>query len=327
MDKYYITGVAGMIGSNTALEFLKCGKTVIGLDNFWRGRKENIKILETYDNFEFRYSDLSSDTTWANDIGHDDYIVHIADIVAGIGYVFDNEWSVFAQNNKINSMIASVIVEKIPKKVVYLGTACSYPLSLQKSVSESVLSESLKYPAEPESGYGWSKLMGEIELKLAVKNLSTKLVILDLHNVYGSPSIYKGNTSQVIPALIWKAISNPSGELNIWGDGLQGRAFVHTSDVVNAIKLATEYEGAIDCFMIGPNVCTTIKGIADLICEHPKIGVAEITYDLAKPVGDIGRYADATLANKELGWHSMMTMKDGIFNLIDYVFDEEMEDD
>ena len=33
--KVYITGVAGMIGSNTARALLKEGNTVIGIDNLW----------------------------------------------------------------------------------------------------------------------------------------------------------------------------------------------------------------------------------------------------------------------------------------------------
>jgi nucleoside-diphosphate-sugar epimerase len=326
MNKFYVTGVAGMIASNVALELLKSGNKVIGLDNFWRGKKENIKKLEDYDNFEFRYIDLSLETAWADDMTGEDQIIHIADIVAGIGYVFSNEWSVFAQNNRINSMVASIVVEKEPQKIVYLGTACSYPQSLQRSVTESALSENLKYPAEPESGYGWSKLMGEIELQLAVKKSVTKLITLDLHNVYGSPCIYKEDTSQVIPALIWKAVSSTDNELNIWGDGQQGRAFVHTSDVARAILLATQYDGDIDCFMIGPSVCTTIQDVATLICQHPKINITNITYDLTKPVGDIGRYADAALAEEELGWKPEMDIKDGVFGLIDYIIDEEIID-
>ncbi len=320
MCKYYVTGVAGMIGSTVARQLLQAGNEVIGLDNFWRGREENLVDLKVFDNFSFRYADLATDSSWSEDLVESDRIIHIADIVAGIGYVFNNEWEIFSQNNKINNMVAAVIREKKPEKVVYLGTACSYPQSMQKSVTDSVLCETDKYPAEPESGYGWSKLIGEIELRLAVKDERTNLIVLDLHNVYGYPCIYKEETSQVIPALIWKALSSKNGSpLDIWGDGSQGRAFVHVTDVANAVVLATQYLGEYDCFMIGPTTCTTIKAVAELVCEHPDIMISDITFDLTKPVGDIGRYADNTLARNELGWSPLIEIREGIFDLIDSI--------
>lgn len=326
MKKYYLTGVAGMIGSNVARDLLDQDCIVIGVDNFWRGTKENVSVLELYDNFEFRYADISTDLDWANDMLKNDQLIHIADIVAGIGYVFCNEWAVFSENNKINTSIASLLVDKQPERIIYLGTACSYPESMQQSVYDSILSEKDKFPAKPESGYGWSKLMGEIEFKLAIKNSDTRLITLDLHNVYGDPCIYKEDTSQVIPALIWKAISSKDSSLNIWGNGLQGRAFVHTSDVSKAIKLATEYEGDLDNFMIGPNFCTTIKEVANIICSHPLISISEITYDLTKPVGDIGRFANNSLAVKELGWSQEKDINKGIHELIDYILKLEKND-
>jgi len=323
MAKIYVTGCAGMIGSNAADILLQNKGQVIGIDNFWRGRKENIKKLETFPGFEFRYCDISADSSWADDMDKSDTIIHIADIVAGIGYVFDNEWGVFSQNNRINTAVASIVVDKFPRKLIYLGTACSYPLSLQRNIESSELSESLKFPAEPESGYGWSKLLGEIEFKLAVKKSNTQFLTLDLHNVYGAPCVYADRTSQVIPSLIWRALSNPNQPLTVWGDGSQGRAFVHVDDVTSAIKSAITYEGTEDCIMIGPDICTSIREVAEIICQHPKIKIDQIEYDITKPTGDIGRFADYSLANSVLAWAPSVPINTGIFELIDYIVDQE----
>lgn len=323
MSKLFITGAAGMIGSNVCQFFLDSGYEVVGIDNFWRGTEENIAPLRSSSNFTFRELDLSESLLWAEDMQPDDAVIHIADIVAGIGYVFSNEYDVFAMNCKINSMVTSVIRDKTPTKVIYLGTACSYPQDLQRDVDNSMLSEKLKFPADPESGYGWSKLIGEIELKLAVKDQKTDLVILDLHNVYGTPCIYKEQTSQVIPSLIWRAYSEKADSLTVWGNGQQGRAFVHVKDVVSAVFKAFEYGGDQTNFMIGPDFCTTIRTVAETILKHPKINVQSIDYDLDKPMGDIGRFADYSLASSELGWNPTMDLQEGIFELIDYVVDQE----
>jgi len=320
--KVYVTGVAGLIGSNTVRVLLEDGFSVVGIDNLWRGTKENISDLFAHSNFTFRHADLISDHDWYRDMGPADSLIHIADIVAGIGYVFSNEWSVFKNNLLINTSVARIVNQLAPGRFIYLGTACSYPKHLQRSVDISMLSESDKFPADPESGYGWSKLVGEIEFKLATKGTNTRFIVLDLHNVYGWPCAYRDNTSQVIPALIFKAINAVNRKLSVWGNGRQGRAFLHVSDVVSAIRLALDYSGVHSAFMIGPNRCTTISEVADIIQSHPKIHIDEIIFDTSKPTGDIGRFADSTLALNELKWSPKVDFQSGLHELIDRIIDD-----
>lgn len=324
MSRIYITGVAGMIGSVVATEFVNSGFDVIGVDNFWRGRFENLLPMSNRDNFDFRLSDLRFDDSWSEDITKDDIIIHVADVVAGIGYVFENEFEVYRNNCQINTAVATLVSKKCPKKVIYLGTACSYPKKMQQSVSESQLKETDKFPANPESGYGWSKLMGEVELQLAVKKSFTQLIVLDLHNVYGWPSNYWDSRAQVIPALIGRAKRLSGEPLTVWGDGLQGRAFVHVNDVVRAIRLAFDYYGDHNNFMIGPNYCSTIKDVASIIIKHTSIKSSELTFDRSKPTGDIGRFADYSLAKKYLGWEPKISLEEGVNDLIENILNHKL---
>lgn len=318
--RIFVTGAAGMIGSNIARAFLKDGATVVGIDNLWRGTTGNLSSLTSARNFIFRHADIISDHDWYRDLTSDDTIVHTADIVAGIGYVFSNEWGVFQKNVLINTQVSRVVNHFQPARLIYLGTACSYPQGLQRSVHDSVLSEATKFPADPESGYGWSKLIGEIEFKLAVKGMKTRLTVIDLHNVYGWPCVYKDSTAQVIPSLIFKALQSTDGKLSVWGNGKQGRAFLHVSDVVAGVKAAAEYNGDEGNFMLGPDHCTTIAEVASLIQQHPRIKIDEIVFDPTKPTGDIGRFADASLAGRELGWTLKVPLHQGLHDLIDNVF-------
>jgi len=320
--KIYITGVAGMIGSNVARDLLGEGRSVIGIDNLWRGTKKNIVDLFDYENFTFQHTDLISDHNWYRDMNSTDTLIHIADIVAGIGYVFSNEWTVFQQNLLINTNVARVVNHHTPERFIYLGTACSYPQQMQRSVDASELAEKDKIPADPESGYGWSKLIGEIEFILATKDTLTNFTVLDLHNVYGWPCIYQDGTSQVIPALINKALNSSDGKLSVWGDGKQGRAFVHVKDVVSSIKLALAYAGVHSTFMIGPNYCTTILEVANTIQSHPEVEIGEIIFNTSKPTGDIGRFANPSLAKQELGWVPQVDFKVGLHELIDQIIDD-----
>ncbi len=243
--RVFVTGCAGMIGSNIATALLAAGHRVVGVDNLWRGTAGNLATLKAHANFDYRHADIAADQNWSFDVGHDDTIIHTADIVAGIGFVFANEWTIFQKNVLINTEIARIVHFREPRQLIYLGTACSYPQGLQRSTEGSVLSEAVKFPADPKSGYGWSKLIGDVEFRLAAKGKRTRLTVLDLHNVYGWPCVYRDNTSQVIPALIMKALTSPDRTLSVWGDGRQGRAFVHVSDVVAAVSSALAYQGRL----------------------------------------------------------------------------------
>lgn len=322
IEKVYVTGAAGMIGSNVARGLLECGFAVVGVDNLWRGTKRNIADLLSMQDFIFRHADIIADRDWYRDMDGRSTLIHTADIVAGIAYVFANEWSVFQKNILINTQIARIVAEVQPRHLIYLGTACSYPQKLQRSVDTSVLSEAAKLPADPESGYGWSKLVGEIEFRLAIKDTSTRFTVLDLHNVYGWPCIYRDSTSQVIPSLIFKALNAKDRKLSVWGDGKQGRAFLHVSDVVAAVRAAMSYSGSEPTFMIGPDHCTTIAEVARLIQAHPKVGIDEIVFDTTKPTGDIGRFADARLALRELSWAPRTELRAGLHDLIDRIIDD-----
>lgn len=312
----YVTGAAGMIGSNFCRVALLSGYRVIGVDNLSRGRLENIAPFLRDDNFEFVHSDIASDLEWAKNISQSDIVVHLADIVGGIGFVARNEWSIFNTNIRINSNIARILNLFKPKQLVYVGTACSYPKGMQRSINTSGLIETDKYPADPESGYGWSKLIGDIEYSMLCKENDIVYTNLDLHNVYGSPCDFNPTTAQVLPSLIFKALTTDL--LEIWGDGEQGRAFVEVRDVAAAILAAINF-GKNGCFMIGPSVCTTINSIANILITNPKVKAKSMINDLSKPVGDIGRFYSGRSSFDTLGWSPTITIDQGLSDLIDYI--------
>jgi GDP-D-mannose 3', 5'-epimerase len=312
----YVTGAAGMIGSVFCREALLSGFKVVGIDNLSRGSFENLKPLEVNTSFSFVHADISCDLEWSKHINNSDIIVHLADIVGGIGYVANNEWSIFNQNLRINSHLARIVNLCQPRKLIYVGTACSYPQGMQRSVDKSGLTETDKFPADPESGYGWSKLIGDIEYALLCKSNGVTYTNLDLHNVYGSPCDFNPATAQVIPSLIYKALT--SEQLVIWGNGEQGRAFVEVRDVAAAILAAIDLDMG-GSYMIGPNSCTTINGVVELLLGNPKVKAKTVVKDLSQPVGDIGRYYCGSAAHRNLGWIPKISIEQGLSDLVEYI--------
>lgn len=246
-------------------------------------------------------------------IGTTEYVVHLADVVAGIDYVFKNQGELFRINNLINSNVFDCCrkagKEKI-KGVIYVGTVCSFPLTRQNTLNPEPLREEELFPALPESAYGWSKLMGQLEMGYLEKETGIPCCILMLHNVYGTPTDF-GERSQVIPALIRKAINNPEEPFNVWGSGEQGRAFIHVNDIVNALVLALDKGWGHGHIQIGPSHCTSIKEIAYKIIEISGKDIKPF-FDTSKPEGDKARCADYSKAKEILDWEPTVSLEEGL---------------
>jgi nucleoside-diphosphate-sugar epimerase len=193
---------------------------------------------------------------------------------------------------------------------LYVGTVCSFPQFRQSTLDPEPLREEELYPAQPESAYGWSKLIGQLELSYLEQETGIPCCTLMLHNAYGSPADY-GPKSQVIPALIRKAVLYPEEPFVVWGSGLQGRAFVHVDDIIDALCLALEKGWGHGHIQIGPPVCTSIREIAETVVRISGKSI-DIVYDTGKPEGDKARSADYTKAKELLGWEPRVSLEDGL---------------
>lgn len=315
MPRIMVTGGAGMIGSNLVRELIAQGHEVIVVDNLWRGNLENLKddngkyVIDIAKNF------FAVDLSYQGSLDFlqkkVDYVIHLADIVAGIGYVFNNQSFIFRQNVLINTNVINAMKGSGVKGFINVGTACSFPEFKQNTFDAYKLVEKDLYPAQPESAYGWSKLMGQYETGLLEKEFNVPTVSLMLHNVYGAPCDFTPERSQVIPSLIRKAVKYPDEDFIVWGSGRQGRAFLHVDDVVRGIMLSLEYGLGKGTIQLGPSECTSIKTVAETVVKISKKDIT-IVYDTTKPEGDKSRAADFSNAKKLLGWEPEISLVEGL---------------
>jgi len=312
--KILITGGAGLIGSNVVRRFVNQGYEVHVADNLWRGRVGNLlddgqEIIDLKTQF-YQY-DLREYENCLNACKGMDAVIHLADIVAGINFVFSNELFLYRANIVMNSNMLDAAIQNKVQKYIYVGTACSYPEEMQSKLNPPPFKEEDAYPAKPESAYGWSKLMGEYECELAQKEGVIETGILRLHNVYGPPCEMSPEKSQVIPALCRKAIKHPEEEFIVWGSGIQRRAFLYVDDVVDAIFALLEKGMNNGVIQIGPGESHSIADIAERIVRLSGREI-EIRFDPTKPEGDKDRTADSSKAHHILDWEQKVSLDEGL---------------
>lgn len=323
MEKVLVTGGAGMIGANLVRRLVSMGHKTVVADNLWRGKLENLirngaPLIDLEEDFkELDLREFENCLKVTEDV---DVVIHLADIVAGIGYVFTNELFLYRSNVLMNSnMLAAAIQNKV-RKFIYVGTACSYPAEKQSTINSPPFKEEDAYPANPESSYGWSKLMGEYECELAQKEGLMNIGILRFHNVYGFPCELSPVKSQVIPALCRKAIAYPEEPFVVWGSGLQRRAFVYVSDAVDALIATMERGMGQGVIQVGPDKSISIRDIAERIVEISGKEI-EIRFDTTKPEGDKDRSADWSNAERLLRWCPKTDIAEGLRQTYEWCVD------
>ena len=131
-----------------------------------------------------------------------------------------------------------------------------------------------EHALEPISVYGATKVFGEAILSAYAHTFGLKGLSLRLANIVGSRCRHG-----VIYDFILKLSKNPR-ELEILGDGTQRKSYLHVSDCIRAILIATEAHmrssQVYDVFNIGNSDWITVKEIADIVSEV--MGLRNVVY-------------------------------------------------
>jgi GDP-D-mannose 3',5'-epimerase len=333
---YLVTGGAGFIGSALVkrLHQLHPRAVIKVVDNLWRGNVENLRESDgdgyAIDlDLHFHNVDLTNFEDAARVIRCARNVFHLADIVAGIDYVFANQGFLFRQNILINTntLAAASAPNSFVENYTYVGTACSFPRHLQNSYEIVALMENQTYPANPESSYGWSKLMGEYEAGLQMKRHDNKLniSILRFHNVYG-PGMIWGSGAQAISALIFKAINLADGNrsdvyLDVFGSGNQYRDFVFVDDIVDALLLAPRISGK-GVVQIGTGRAVSIRELVEMIVKMVEFAFGKKIVPRFSPgglEGDRGRVSFTHKAETLLNWRAKTSFEEGLAKTFQHV--------
>jgi nucleoside-diphosphate-sugar epimerase len=262
---------------------------------------------------DFVVADLRLRESWDAilDEGMDEVYQFAADM-GGAGYIFTGEHDAQVMHNSamINLHMADFGTRRKVKKVFYSSSACMYPAYNQEDPNNPKCGEETAYPAAPDSEYGWEKLFSERLYLAFARNSGLNVRIARFHNIFGPEGTWRGGKEKAPAALSRKVAEQPDGgEIEIWGDGLQTRSFLHIDECIEAVRrlMESSFTGPVN---IGSEEMVTINQMAEMIMKiaGKRLSIKHIP----GPTGVRGRNSDNKLLRKELGWEPSQRLFDGL---------------
>ena len=318
--KAVVTGGAGFIGSNLVKKLFNQGREVIVASDFSRLGFDNLQNLGIRkQDIEIRDADLTHYSQTLKAVEGVETVFHLAARVGSLQYLHGTETAelvALQENLAIDANVFRACLEQGVKKLVYASSVAVYSMGSQFGhnavFKENALdlSQNQITAFSPDGGYGWSKLMGEIQLNWT-KSLA--IGIARIFNTYGVNEPSEEGKAHVIGDLIHKVILLPSGStLRVYGDGKQSRDFLYVTDCVDALllleKMASNPPTTVN---FGSGEVITINTIANKVIEVSGKNI-KIAHDLTKPIGPVSRTADITRAKALLHWQPRVSLDEGI---------------
>jgi GDP-L-fucose synthase len=247
-----------------------------------------------------------------------DFVIHMAGITGGIEFTKKNQGSVYFDNITINTnVLESCRINKV-KKVISIGSVCSYPKFPKLPFKEDDIWDG--YPEEVNAPYGLAKKMLIVQGDAYKNQYGMSSQVLLVTNLFGPEDTFEKDKSHVVPAIIVKfydAIINNKKEVTLWGDGSPTRDLLFIEDLTDAVLQSLFSKSNVSPINIGSGVEMSILNLATLIKEIMG-GTFEIKWDTTKANGQPRRILDIERAKNELGFNPNTPFKEGLQKTIQF---------
>lgn len=197
------------------------------------------------------------------------------------------------------------------KKLLFFGSACSYPRACPQPITEEYLLTGELEPTNQD--YAVAKITGIKMCQSYRRQYAVNFISAVPANIYGPGDDFSAEDSHVIPALIRKfhdAKISRKSSVTIWGTGSPCRDFIYVDDVAEASLFLMQNYNEPDIINIGTNREVPIKKLAQAVKEATGFK-GDIVFDVTKPDGMKRKVLAADKINK-LGWKARVSLKDGI---------------
>lgn len=310
--KVLVTGGAGYIGSHTCIELLNADHEVVVVDNLSNSHLESIRRVQQLANktLAFYQADICDSSALEKifDQHSIDAVIHFAGLKS-VGESVSQPGRYYHNNVQGTLVLCEVMAKAQVFNLVFSSSATVYGDPATVPITES-------FPLSATNPYGRSKLMIEEILRDFHRSDSRwNTILLRYFNPAGAHrSGIIGEDPNGIPNNLMPYISQVAvgklDQLSVFGsdynttDGTGVRDYIHVVDLaqghVKALEKLAQHPGAV-AYNLG-----TGRGysVLEMIAAFEQASGKSVPYRLvARRPGDIAScYADAALAERELGW-------------------------
>jgi nucleoside-diphosphate-sugar epimerase len=201
-DLILITGAGGFIGGSLARYFHDQGFNRIRAVD----KKPLVEWYQRIPGVESLSMDLSERDNCRRAAEGAVEVYNLAADMGGMGFI-ENFRVECLRSVLINTHMLEAAYQAGAERFLFSSSACAYNIDLQQDPDVRALKESDAYPANPERGYGWEKLMSEIFCQEYWAEREMKTFIPRFHNVFGPHGTWDGGREKAPAALCRKVIA------------------------------------------------------------------------------------------------------------------------
>jgi UDP-glucose 4-epimerase len=306
-QRVLITGGAGLIGSHIAdLLVERNVREIVVLDNFVRGRRENLSRALAGGNITIVEGDIRDRKLLAEVMQGIDLVFHQAAIRItqcaeeprlALEVLVDGTFNVAEQ--AVKSKVA---------KVVAASSASVYGMAEEFPTAER------HHPYHNRTFYGAAKTFNEGILRSFHEMYGLNYVMLRYFNVYGPRMDIFGVYTEVL--IRWmERIAAGKGPL-IFGDGRQTMDFVFAEDIARANLAAADSNVTDEVFNVASGTETSLNDLAQILLRVMGSD-APLEYGPERKVNAVPRrLADVSKAQQLLGFQTTVSIEEGMRRLV-----------
>jgi UDP-glucose 4-epimerase len=297
-----ITGAAGFIGSHLVDRMIEKGHRVIGIDNFVRGRIDNLSAAFASGRFTLIRADLADRDATEQALRDAlsnvqmECVWHLAansDIPAGIDDPTVDLRATFLTTFNLLALMRRYAIPAI----AFASSSAVYGVHNEPINEETG-------PLMPISNYGAMKLASEGAISASVESFLRRAVIFRFPNVVG------GRTTHGVIYDLLNKLSLCPNELEVLGDGRQQKPYLHVSELLDAMFwIWDNAAGRLAVYNIGnEDTGATVAAIAEAVIRsaQPTARVRFTGGDRGW-VGDVPRVRYSTEKLRSLGWRAKLS--------------------
>lgn len=291
MTKVLVTGVAGFIGNALANLFCSLdGYTVVGWDRI------NTKFVFFYEVVDLNRIDLIKQKL--SEV-RPDLIFHCAgsaDVNKSMQFPEEDFAGNVVCTHNLLFALHDLGLNKC--RIVYLSSAAVYGNPTKLPVNESAR-------LSPLSPYALHKVMCEELCGYFINNYGFDIKIARIFSAYG-----RGLKKQIFWDMCNKYKS--TGRLEMYGNGLESRDYIHISDVVQSLYLLSTTDVPFIHFNVACGEELTISKVAIIFSEIAKIDSSLVTFNGKRMAGVPVNWCADISRLRSIGFKKMVDIREGL---------------